>query len=91
MHYLPQVFVFNAAPMGAWDFQQIPDHGWQWRHVSDHTGAAATGAGFVSRNDCIADAMRHGYLSDGAGGGPASDSPAGAPVTPVFLRRFLRT
>ncbi|MGE5465766.1 MAG: hypothetical protein ACM3RQ_01175 [Methanocella sp.] len=50
--------------MGFWDFQQTADHRWQWRYISENTGSPVYGGHFCSRNDCIADAMRHGYLSD---------------------------
>lgn len=50
--------------MGSWDFVKMADGGWQWRHLSDHTGAAVCSGRFPTRNDCIADAMRHGYLTE---------------------------
>ncbi len=50
--------------MAFWDFHQTPDRHWQWRYVSENTGSCLYGGRFHSRNDCIADAMRHGYLSD---------------------------
>jgi hypothetical protein len=50
--------------MGFWDFHQTADRHWQWRYVSENMSPCLYSGRFRSRNDCIADAMRHGYLSD---------------------------
>jgi len=50
--------------MGFWDFLQTEDGHWQWRYLGDEMGSCRHGDCFRSRNDCIADAMRHGYLSE---------------------------
>ena len=50
--------------MGFWDFHQTADAHWQWRYVSDNSTDCVYSGRFRSRNDCIADAMRHGYLSN---------------------------
>jgi len=50
--------------MGFWDFHQTPDRHWQWRYVAENTGSCVYSGRFRSRNDCIADAMRHGYLTE---------------------------
>ena len=50
--------------MGFWDFHQTFDRHWQWRHVFENTGSCIYSGRFRSRNDCIADAMRHGYPSE---------------------------
>ncbi len=50
--------------MGFWDFHQTADRHWQWRYVPESAGECVYGGRFRSRNDCIADAMRHGYLSE---------------------------
>jgi len=52
--------------MGFWDFHRTADDHWQWRYVSENTACCVYSGRFRSRNDCIADAMRHGYLSDRA-------------------------
>ena len=81
--------------MGSWDFIRTADDGWQWRHLADHTGAAVCSGRFPSRNDCIADAMRHGYLTESGMRSAAPDSDerprdvsAGAAFGP-FLHRLL--
>jgi hypothetical protein len=84
--------------MGFWDFQQTADHHWQWRYVSENTASCVYSGRFRSRNDCIADAMRHGYLSDTAPFAPDSNQGVTSParkdlhaeghVTP-FLHRLL--
>jgi hypothetical protein len=54
----------ELSVMGFWDFDQTGDRHWQWRYVAENTGYCVYSGRFRSRNDCIADAMRHGYLSD---------------------------
>jgi hypothetical protein len=80
--------------MGFWDFHQTADHGWQWRYMPENTANIVSGGHFQSRNDCIADAMRHGYLSETVpctkGSEPASggkDLPADTPMAD-FLNRL---
>jgi len=78
--------------MGFWDFHQTADGQWQWRYVDDGKAACHYGGYFRSRNDCIADAMRHGYLSEPEiEGSPVHDRQtlhAGATRVP-FLHRLL--
>lgn len=51
--------------MDAWEFFEDDAGHWRWRHIGRVLQPGSESArGFVSRNDCIADAMRHGYLSD---------------------------
>jgi hypothetical protein len=81
--------------MGFWDFEQTGDRHWQWRYVAENTGACVYSGRFRSRNDCIADAMRHGYLSDTP---PAAAAPVAEEMRPIrkdlhagaaFLNRLL--
>ena len=78
--------------MGFWDFHQTSDSHWQWRYVSDDAGNCVYSGRFRSRNDCIADAMRNGYLSTAAPTDTLSthrkDLQREARVTP-FLHRLL--
>ena len=49
--------------METWQFYQDEEAEWCWRYVAP-TGVETVGpASFSSRTDCIADAMRHGYLA----------------------------
>lgn len=49
----------------AWEFFEDDGGCWRWRHIGRTPQRDSQSArGFVSRNDCIADAMRHGYLAD---------------------------
>jgi hypothetical protein len=63
----------GRADMEAWQFVQNRSRLWCWARL-DHQGRVLVeGAqGFASRTDCIADAMRHGYLTQSsfAGGAP---------------------
>jgi uncharacterized protein YegP (UPF0339 family) len=53
--------------MGAWDFYQDRVGKWRWRYAAAQAPAIKhSHVGYWSRNDCIADAMRHGYLTEGA-------------------------
>lgn len=81
--------------MGLWDFHLTADDCWQWRHVSEGDSDCVFSGHFPSRNDCIADAMRHGYLSEPASLLRDADRPAhqqelhaDSAVTP-FLHRLL--
>jgi hypothetical protein len=48
----------------AWEFFEDDSGGWRWRRLGwPQRDEAQSTCGFVSRNDCIADAMRHGYLA----------------------------
>jgi len=49
----------------AWEFFKDDAGCWRWRRIVgvEHREGPSP-HGFVSRNDCIADAMRHGYLAD---------------------------
>lgn len=52
--------------MGAWDFYQDRVGKWRWRHTELQSQAVLHGkAGYWTRNDCIADAIRCGYLTEG--------------------------
>jgi hypothetical protein len=46
----------------SWDFYQDLQGLWRWLGVL-HAGIRRSRTGFGSRSDCIADAMRHGYLT----------------------------
>ena len=49
--------------MDNWRFSQDAMGNWGWQHTA-RDGTVAQGAQrFSSRTDCIADAMRHGYLA----------------------------
>ena len=49
--------------METWQFYQNEKAEWCWRYVAP-TGVETDGeTSFSSRTDCIADAMRHGYLA----------------------------
>ena len=49
--------------MDTWQFDQNDKAEWCWIHVAA-TGVETHGAtSFGGRTDCIADAMRHGYLA----------------------------
>lgn len=58
--------------MDTWQFYQNEEADWCWKHVAG-TGVRSLGeTSFSSRTDCIADAMRHGYLAR------TTDAPANA-------------
>jgi hypothetical protein len=49
--------------MDTWQFFQN-DHGdWCWKHTAENGFTVDSEICFPSRTDCIADAMRHGYLA----------------------------
>lgn len=52
--------------MDTWEFFEDDAGRWRWRHIGRMLPQpdSESANGFVSRNDCIADAMHHGYLSD---------------------------
>jgi hypothetical protein len=47
--------------MEQWEFRKDEAGRWSWRSVRDALRGASDRT-FVSRTDCIADAMRNGYL-----------------------------
>ena len=49
--------------MDTWQFFQNENGDWCWKHVADDGNATEGDKCFASRTDCIADAMRHGYLA----------------------------
>lgn len=49
--------------MDTWQFFQNESGEWCWKHVADSGHTLESGKCFASRTDCIADAMRHGYLA----------------------------
>ena len=49
--------------MDTWQFFQNENGEWCWKHVGDDGNAMDSNKCFASRTDCIADAMRHGYLA----------------------------
>jgi hypothetical protein len=50
----------------AWEFFKDDAGCWRWCRVDvvEQHRQGQSPRGFMSRNDCIADAMRHGYLAD---------------------------
>jgi hypothetical protein len=55
-----------------WEFLQDQDGRWYWRCISEATSSESD-LRFESRTDCIADAMRHGYLAGTGGCDPVSN------------------
>ena len=53
--------------MDTWQFFQNEKGEWCWKHVAESGLTAESHTCFVSRTDCIADAMRHGYLARSPG------------------------
>ena len=51
--------------MQSWEFLQDGQAGWYWRCTRDDGTAIDSDERFETRTDCIADAMRWGYLSTG--------------------------
>ena len=49
--------------MDTWQFFQNEKGEWCWKHVADNGFTVGSDTCFASRTDCIADAMRHGYLA----------------------------
>jgi hypothetical protein len=49
--------------MDTWQFYQNQSGLWCWKHTPANGVAAEGDECFESRTDCIAHAMRHGYLS----------------------------
>jgi hypothetical protein len=46
-----------------WEFFADPQGDWRWRSRRHDGASAQSKIPFESRTDCIADAMRHGYLA----------------------------
>ena len=49
--------------MDNWRFTQDALGHWGWQHTEPNGAERACVQRFTSRTDCIADAMRHGYLA----------------------------
>ena len=49
--------------MDTWQFYQNEKGEWCWKHVAESGFTVESDTCYASRNDCIADAMRHGYLA----------------------------
>ena len=49
--------------MDNWRFLQDPLGLWAWEHTAANGAVKASAKAFSSRTDCIADAMRNGYLA----------------------------
>lgn len=49
--------------MDTWQFYQNEKGEWCWKHVAATGFTLESDDCFDSRTDCIADAMRHGYLA----------------------------
>ena len=45
-----------------WNFYQDDARLWCWTHTDEAEVRTVNKKGFISRTDCIADAMKHGYL-----------------------------
>ncbi len=54
---------WGKLTMDKWKFYQQPDGHWRWWHDDPHEGRSRSQSAFVSRNDCIVNAMLHGYLA----------------------------
>jgi hypothetical protein len=48
--------------MQQWEFSQDESGRWYWICHQENGHTAQSAMSFKTRNDCIADAMRHGYL-----------------------------
>jgi hypothetical protein len=68
--------------MDQWHFYQNPSGDWYWRHIEPSgTISAISDTAFHSRADCIADAMRQGYLTR-----PTRAVYEASPLAPLFIR-----
>jgi hypothetical protein len=63
--------MMRSAMVQQWEFLQDEQAKWYWRCISDGSSTESNPR-FASRTDCIADAMRHGYLSGNPGCEPVS-------------------
>ena len=68
--------------MDNWRFTQDVFGAWGWQHTVGDGTVSVCSQHFTSRTDCIADAMRHGYLALGEQTGlePASGPDLSAPL-----------
>jgi hypothetical protein len=62
-----------------WEFLQDEQGKWYWRCISEPISAESD-LRFESRTDCIADAMRHGYLSGTGGCDPVTSVSMGQDI-----------
>ena len=62
--------------MDTWQFYQNDKGEWCWKHVAQNGFMVESEMCFDSRTDCIADAMRHGYLARVATGAYRYSVPA---------------
>ncbi|MEA3157467.1 MAG: hypothetical protein QOK44_5056 [Betaproteobacteria bacterium] len=53
----------SNAETADWDFFADKEGNWHWRSYRPAGAQAESRDSFESRTDCIADAMRHGYLA----------------------------
>jgi hypothetical protein len=53
--------------MDTWQFFQNDQGEWCWKHVAQNGFTVESDICYASRTDCIADAMRHGYLAHTTG------------------------
>jgi len=65
--------------MDNWQFLQDALGYWGWQHTAPDGALTLCSQRYVSRTDCIADAMRHGYLALGE---PTPDAPFAATERP---------
>jgi hypothetical protein len=72
--------------MDTWQFYQDDCGMWCWKHVDAAGLATQSERCFASRTDCIADAMRHGYLARAG-----VHNPKAARSGPLASRRPHRT
>ena len=49
--------------MDSWQFFRNEQCEWCWKHIAQNGFTLESDDCFDSRTDCIADAMRHGYLA----------------------------
>jgi uncharacterized protein YegP (UPF0339 family) len=49
--------------MDTWQFYQNDRGDWCWKHVAENGPTVESTTCYASRTDCIADAMRNGYLA----------------------------
>lgn len=73
--------------MDTWQFYLNDKAQWCWKHVAPNGFMLESETCFASRTDCIADAMRHGYLSRG---GPSVRHGLAAAVAGRRLGEFTR-
>jgi hypothetical protein len=69
----------RGAMAQQWEFLQDEQARWYWRCISEGTSTQSDQR-FASRTDCIADAMRHGYLSGTPGCEPVGQVNSDADV-----------